>query len=116
MSKIKIRVTLKNDKDNLVQETTGTYQNSCLKYEEDKNEMKVTFNYKENIIKRENNEFSMTIDFNNNLLSTEFLNYKQDLIINTTKIEKNKKNVEIEYEIDNGNSINKFLYRIEEIK
>lgn len=115
MPKVKIRVTLRNDNQNLVQETTGTYNSNILKYTED-NGMKVSFDYKNNVIYRANDEFGMKIDFNSAYIRTNLYGYVHELFIKVIKINKDKKNVQIEYEIDNQGETERYLYRIEEIK
>ena len=115
MSKIKIRVTLRNDSQNLVQDTTGNYSKNILTYQEE-NGMKVSFDYNDNVLLRANDEFSMKIDFNTAYIRTQLYGYIHELFIKVISIEKDKKNVKIEYEIDNQGEIERYLYRIEEIK
>jgi len=115
MSKINIRVTLRNDNQNIVQDTVGTYSKNILCYEEE-NGMKVSFDYKNNTLHRANDEFGMKIDFNTEYIRTSFLGYIHELFIKVISLKKDKKNVYIEYEIDNQGETERYLYRIEERK
>ena len=117
MSKIKIKVTLKNSQAESVHELEGVIQDNAIKYFE-KDNTKVIYNYKNHTLKRENNEIKMTIYFDKNLLRTTTKDLKEtfDIEIKTTKIKNENHNLEIEYEISDGNETDTICYRIEEIK
>lgn len=115
MSKIKIKVTIKNKEVESSYETTGIIQDNELKYMEENN-TKVTFNYTNNHLIRINEELRMDFIFDKNKTTQGTITIKEldkdlKVSIKTNKIEKENNNVLIEYSMEED----KFLYRIEEI-
>ena len=115
MSKIRIKVIIKNNESNYEYETDAIINDNELKYLEE-NKTKVTYNYDKNHLTRINEDLRLDYIFDNNketkgLIKVHELNKELPLTIKTEKIEKNKNNIRIDYSIEND----KFLYQIEEI-
>lgn len=112
LSKIKIKVQIKNSTTNNKYEVDAILQDEIVKYKEEDN-TKVIFNYKENKLIRENSELKMIYDFNNNtgVITVKELERDLKVDINTKKIKKKENDIEIVFEIEE-----EFKYRIEEIK
>lgn len=115
MPKINIRVSLHHEEFSTIKEIKGIYQDGVLKYIEDEN-IKVSLDYKNKTLLRDTNNLRMFFDFNKNLLKINYkeLDMNMEMKIKTEKIIIDKKNIEIEYEVEDSQEI--FLYRIEELK
>ena len=116
MSKINIKVSIKNKESDYSYETKGIILNNELKYYEENN-TKVIFNYDNNHLIRINDELRMDFTFDEDKVTKGTievidLNKKLEVDIKTNKIEKEDNNLLLEYSIDED----KFIYRIEVIK
>ena len=122
MSKKEIKVIIKTNDEILENKYMALITEDKIIYREEDN-TSVKFNYKNNELIRENNELNMIYHFNtaketiSNIMIKE-INRTVKLPIKTTKIKKEQKSIEIEYEIDwlssklNSIKIDKVLYRM----
>ena len=116
MSKINIKVTIKNKESDISYETKGILLNNELKYYEENN-TKVVFNYDNNHLIRTNDELRMDFTFDlkkktKGKIEIEELDKELEVEINTKRIERQDNNILLDYSIDED----KFIYRIEVIK
>ena len=95
MPKRVIQATIENEEEKVTTKTTAIYQDNIIKYKEKDNTM-VIYNYNKKKLIRENKELNKTINIS----------------IKTKKIEEEKINSYIEFEIDKD----VFKYEIEAIK
>ena len=110
MPKRKIKATIENSDNEVITTTTAIYQDKIIKYKEDDNST-VVYNYKKHKLTRENTEIkSNSIRYLQ--LFIKDLNKTININIKTKKIEEDKINSLIEFEIDKE----KFKYKIEAIK
>lgn len=116
MSKINIKVSIKNKETDYSYETKGIILNNELKYYEENN-TKVIYNYDNNHLIRTNDELRMSFTFDiskptKGTIEVIELDKKIEVDIKTNKLEKEDNNLLLEYSIDEY----KFIYRIEVIK
>ena len=116
MSKINIKVTIKNKESDISYETKGILLNNELKYYEENN-TKVVFNYDNNHLIRTNDELRMDFTFDlkkktKGKIEIEELDKELEVEIKTKRIERQDNNILLDYSIDED----KFIYRIEVIK
>lgn len=107
--KIKIKVKIKNNEQNLKNIYTAIYQKDkeIIKYQE-LDKTKVTLNIKDNILIRENNFMYMKYIFLNNNISIgdillKDINKSVKVNIKTKKIIKNSNKFLVKYELLDGN-------------
>lgn len=115
MSKIKIKVTLKNKDEENIQEQNAILEDNKIKYKEDKNTT-VIWNEKENTLYRETNELRIRYPFQEKKTTEGTVELKQPPLeikvpIHTKKLERKNHNVTIEFKVEE----NEMLYCIEEI-
>ena len=116
MPKRKIKATIENSDNEVITTTTAIYQDKIIKYKEDDNST-VVYNYKKHKLTRENTEIKIEYIFSEGnettgLLFIKDLNKTININIKTKKIEEDKINSLIEFEIDKE----KFKYKIEAVK
>lgn len=114
MSKIRVKVTIKNNEVNDTLETNAIMQDEIIKYQE-QDDTKVIYDYSKKKLVRDNNQMKMTYYFDNesesSILVKEYDRYIKP-IIKTDSIRRSINDIEIKYSIENE----KFIYRIEEVK
>ena len=116
MSKIRVKVSIKNDKIKDTYELNAILDNNRIKYKEDNGTTTIIDLDNKELI-RENNELRMNYIFKINELTEGYIlikEYNKKIIVNikTNKLEIDNNNIYIEYEIEN----NIFIYKLEEIK
>lgn len=114
MSKINIKVSIKNNEKEEQYETIAIIQDNILKYQEKDNTI-VIFNYDENTLTRENNELLLKYrysDISEGTIYIKELDREIKVNIKTIKLERKENDIKINFMIEN----NIFLYEIEEIK
>lgn len=116
MSKIRVKVTIKNPETNISNEINAIIQDNILKYKEDK-DTTVVFSYKDNRLIRENNELRMDYIFKEKNESkgeilVKELNKKIKIDIKTKKIVIKENNIKIIFDVEE----NEFIYKVEVIK
>lgn len=115
MSKIRIKVIIKNNDTTNEYETDAILKDNEIKYLEE-NKTKVTYNYDKNHLTRINEDLRMDYIFDNKnnttgTIKVHELNKELPLTIKTINLEKENNNIKIDYSIEND----QFLYQIEEI-
>ena len=115
MSKIKIKVTIKNEQETSF-ETMAIADDEKLKYKEDETTT-VIWNKKENTLYRETKEIRIRYPFDKKKKTDGTLQVKGSLLeimlpIKTLKLERKNHNIDLKYQVD-GNTIE---YCVEEIK
>ena len=116
MSKIKIKINIKNNKDNLKYNTTAILRDNKIEYIEDNNTITIYDIEKKQLI-RNNNNIKMVYNFDKNKKTEGLITLKDSNIIVTVNITTNKieikdHDIKIEYSIEDE----VFLYQIKEIK
>ena len=116
MPKIKALITIKTDSQEENLETYCLLEDNILKYLEN-DKTKVFINYSKLEIIRENKKIRMELKFDikkETLGKILIKEIKEEVIIpiKTTKINKNNKNLQLEYQIEDQ----RFFYQVEEIK
>ena len=109
MPKIKVKLTI----NNIIEEKQANIKNDTITYTEADN-TKVSYSYKNNILKRENGDLKMVYNFDKGegTISIKELDSKINVKIKTKSIKRKDNNIKVEYEIEK----NTFKYGIEEIK
>ena len=115
LSKIRIKITIKNNETNYEYETDAILKDNILKYLENNN-TKVLYNYDKNHLTRINEELRMEFKFDKNnktkgIVTVHDINKEIPLTIKTNNIERINNNIVIDYSIEND----QFLYKIEEL-
>ena len=116
MPKRKIKATIENNDNKVLTSTTAIYQDNIIKYKEEDGTI-VTYNYHKHRLIRENKELKIEYIFleekkTKGLLFIKELKKTMNINLKTKKIEEEKINTYIEFEIDKE----LFKYRIEAIK
>ena len=116
MPKKRIMATIENKEEKIVTKTTAIYQDNVIKYKEEDNTI-VVYNYKKHKLTRDNKDIKIEYIFvegkdTTGLLLIKELNKTINISIKTKKIEEEKINSYIEFEIDKD----VFKYEIEAIK
>lgn len=112
MPKCNIKVRIQNSEIDQTTEVKAIFQDNRIKYKEEDNTF-VTFDYENNCLIRENQNLRMRYHFNEKEGIIEAKEYNRELKVqlNTKKIERNGKNIEIHFDVEES----PFLYKIEEI-
>ena len=115
MPKIKAHITIRSNEDKINYDVNCIYQEDLNKitYKEPDNTT-TTYDYNENILIRNNDNLTMNYKFIKDEETTgniyiKDLNKSMDILIKTKNLVQDKKNIEIEYIIED----NKFKYSIE---
>lgn len=116
MSKIRVKVTIKNPEANISNEINAILQDDILKYKENE-DTTVVFSYKEKRLIRENNELRMDYIFKEKNESigeilVKELNKKIKIDIKAKKIMIKEENIEIIFDVEE----NEFIYKVEVIR
>lgn len=116
MSKVRIKVEIKNSEENNLREVDAIISDSKLKYKEEENTT-VVFSYLDKTLVRENNELRMdyTFDLNKETIGRIYikeLNKKLEIKIKTTKLKIENNDIEVSFIVED----NKFNYKVEVIK
>ena len=113
MSKVKVRVFVKTNQEEIVHETTAIKIDELIKYKE-KDSTTVIFDKEKNTLVRENNEIKMKYFFQEKKESTGIIEIKEmqkeiEVKIYTEKIRRKYNDIEIIFHIEE----NTFVYHIE---
>ena len=116
VSKIKVKIQIKNNHGDNKFDTIAILQDEVIKYTEEDN-TKVKYNYKNNELIRENNELLMKYSFNSDKITKGEILVKEldrnlDIEIKTKSIDRKDNDLKVEFSIEDE----KFIYRIEEVK
>ena len=115
MSKIKIKVTIKNNDEENIQEVNAILDENKIKYKEDKNTT-VIWNEEENTLYRETNEIIIKYLFVKGKTTEGTVKLKEPPLeikvpVHTKKLERKNHNIKVEFKVEENN----MLYCIEEI-
>ncbi|MBQ2639656.1 MAG: hypothetical protein IJF92_02720 [Bacilli bacterium] len=113
MPKIKIKTSLKNDIEEIKEQTNAKLDKDKISYYE-KSKTKVIYNYKNNVLTRDNNEINMIYTFNKNKETTgkiliKELNKELNVKIKTEELKQKDHNLEVKFIVENQT----FIYKIE---
>ena len=113
MSQCKIKVSLINEEEQMIEEITALLEDEILRYIE-KEETSVILDLKNNILHRENERLKMMYPFNleeetEGTIEIKEMNQTMNIKIKTEKIERKNKDIEIAFSVEEK----PFLYHIE---